>query len=61
MDLLGEADVPASGGPLVLLGLAFGEQQSELERLRQGDELELRAAESASVTLPRSRARRKRM
>jgi hypothetical protein len=40
--LLQEADVPASGGAAVLLGLFVGEEECQLERFRQCDELNLR-------------------
>jgi hypothetical protein len=40
-----EANVPANGGPLVPLRVLVGEEQSELEGIRQRDELELRRAE----------------
>src|SRR4051812_28565839 len=53
-DLLREAKVPASPRPFVLLGLAVGKEQRELERLRKPHELELSRRERASVTLPRS-------
>jgi hypothetical protein len=35
-----EAEMPASRRPLVLLVFTIGEEQRELERFRQGDELE---------------------
>jgi len=39
--LLEEADVPAGGGAVVLLWLTVGEEQRELERLCQRDEVGL--------------------
>src|SRR3954463_1008677 len=41
-DLLRKADVPASRRPLEFLRLTVGEEQRELERLREANELELR-------------------
>jgi hypothetical protein len=41
-DFLCEAEVPASGRPLVLLRLVPCEEECELERRRQPDELQLR-------------------
>ena len=40
-DLLREAKVPASRRALIPLGLTVGEEEGELERLRQCDELGL--------------------
>jgi hypothetical protein len=59
--LLDGADVPTERSPLVLLRLTLYQEQREPERLRQRHKLKLRRGQSASVTFPRSRARRKRM
>ena len=40
-DLLSEAKMPLNGRPLILLCLILCEEERELERLRQRDELEL--------------------
>ena len=40
--LLYEADMPTSGGAGVFVGLLISEEERQFERLRQGDELELR-------------------
>jgi hypothetical protein len=40
-DLLKEAEVPASGGALVLLWLLLSEEKRQLERLGQADEMKL--------------------
>jgi hypothetical protein len=60
-DLLREAKVPASRRSPVFLRLAICEEERQLERLDQRDDWSSEAAESASVTFSRSRARRKRM
>ena len=56
-DLVAVAGVPAQGRAPEAAGV-FDQEQDELERVREADEVELVAAESARVGLPESSARR---